>query len=37
VALLPTDTADMIAEKEHVLEMKYYPLVIEKVLHEAFA
>lgn len=37
VALKPEDTAAMIADKEHVLEMKYYPLVIEKVLHEAFA
>ena len=37
VTLSPTDTAERIADKEHVLEMKYYPLVIEKVLHEAFA
>ena len=25
----PTDTADMIAEKVHVLEYEYYPRVIE--------
>lgn len=37
VALKPEDTAEDIADKEHVLEMKYYPLVIEKVLREAFA
>ena len=34
--LLPTDTADDIAEKEHQLEMKYFPLVIEQVLNELF-
>ena len=37
VALSPIDTPDDIAAKEHVLEMKYFPLVIEKVLHEVFA
>ena len=37
VALKPEDTAEDIADKEHVLEMKYYPLVIEKVLREVFA
>lgn len=37
VALKPEDTAEDIADKEHVLEMKYYPLVIEKVLREAFS
>ena len=36
VALHPEDTADTIAEKEHVLEMKYYPLVIQRVLRETF-
>ncbi|MFZ1236559.1 MAG: phosphoribosylglycinamide formyltransferase [Prevotella sp.] len=30
--LLPTDTADDIAEKEHVLEMKYFPEVVEQVI-----
>ncbi len=30
--LLPTDTADDIAEKEHVLEMKYFPQVVEQVI-----
>ena len=37
VALKPEDTAEDIADKEHVLEMKYYPIVIEKVLREAFS
>ena len=32
VSLLPSDTADDIAEKEHQLEMKYFPQVIEQVL-----
>ena len=36
VALLPEDSADDSAEKEHVLEMKYFPLVIEQVLKEVF-
>ena len=36
VALSPEDTADEIAEKEHELEMAYFPKVIEKVLHEVF-
>ncbi|MGI6223240.1 MAG: phosphoribosylglycinamide formyltransferase [Prevotella sp.] len=30
--ILPSDSADDIAAKEHVLEMKYFPQVIEKVL-----
>lgn len=34
--LLPTDTVDDIAEKEHQLEMRYFPLVVEKVLQETF-
>lgn len=34
--LLPTDTADDIAAKEHVLEMEYYPKVVEQVLRETF-
>ncbi|MGM9738897.1 MAG: phosphoribosylglycinamide formyltransferase [Candidatus Cryptobacteroides sp.] len=32
--VLPEDTPDQIAEKEHVLEMKYFPAVVEKVLNE---
>ena len=32
VALTPDDTADDIAEKEHELEMKYFPEVVERVL-----
>jgi phosphoribosylglycinamide formyltransferase-1 len=35
-ALSPTDTADDIAEKEHHLEMAYYPKVVEQVLRETF-
>lgn len=31
-----TDTVEDIAEKEHHLEMKYFPSVIEKVITEAF-
>ena len=34
VSLAPTDTADDIAEKEHELEMKYFPKVIEKLMLE---
>lgn len=36
VALSPEDTADDIAEKEHLLEMQYFPQVVEKVLNETF-
>ena len=36
VALSPEDSAEVIAEKEHVLEMKYYPQVILRVLKENF-
>ena len=36
VALSPEDSAEVISEKEHVLEMKYYPLVILRVLNEIF-
>jgi len=32
VALSPDDTVDDIAEKEHQLEMKYFPKVVEEVL-----
>ena len=37
VPLSPEDSAEIIAEKEHMLEMKYYPLVIQHVLNETFA
>ncbi|MCI1803660.1 MAG: phosphoribosylglycinamide formyltransferase, partial [Prevotella sp.] len=30
--LKPEDTPDDIAAKEHILEMKYFPEVIEKVI-----
>ena len=36
VALSPEDTADDIAEKEHQLEMQYFPQIVEKVLNETF-
>ena len=36
VSLSPTDTVDDIAEKEHQLEMLYFPTVVEKVLRETF-
>ena len=36
VALSPEDSVEVISEKEHVLEMKYYPLVILRVLNEIF-
>ena len=32
VALSPEDTVDDIAEKEHLLEMKYFPKVVEELL-----
>ena len=34
VALSPDDTADDIAEKEHQLEMKYFPKVVETVIKD---
>lgn len=34
VALSTDDTVDDIAEKEHQLEMKYFPAVVEKVISE---
>ena len=37
VALSPDDSADDIAEKEHQLEMKYFPSVVEQVVSEIFA
>jgi phosphoribosylglycinamide formyltransferase-1 len=36
VSLSPDDTADDIAEKEHQLEMKYFPQVIERLLDDVF-
>ena len=33
VALSPDDSADDIAEKEHQLEMKYFPEIVEQVIH----
>ena len=36
VDILPTDSVDDIAEKEHQLEMKYYPKVIEECLNLQF-
>jgi len=36
-ALSPEDTADDIAQKEHLLEMKYFPQVVQKVIEEVFA
>jgi phosphoribosylglycinamide formyltransferase-1 len=32
VPLLPTDTVDDIAEKEHQLEMEHFPHVVEQVI-----
>jgi phosphoribosylglycinamide formyltransferase-1 len=32
VAISPDDSVDDIAEKEHQLEMKYYPSVVEQVV-----
>lgn len=36
VSLLPSDTVENIAEKEHQLEMKYFPEVVDKVIRESF-
>jgi phosphoribosylglycinamide formyltransferase-1 len=36
VAISPEDTVDDIAEKEHLLEMEYFPKVVEQVLRENF-
>lgn len=36
VALSPEDTAEDIAEKEHLLEMEHFPHVVEEVLHQIF-
>lgn len=37
VALQPDDTVDDIAEKEHQLEMKYFPLVVQQVINDTFS
>lgn len=34
--LLPTDSVDDIAEKEHVLEMEHFPKVVEQFINETF-
>ena len=34
VNLLPTDTPDDIAAKEHQLEMRFFPLIVEKLVKE---
>ena len=34
--LSPEDTVDDIADKEHVLEMKYFPRVVEQVIKDTF-
>jgi phosphoribosylglycinamide formyltransferase-1 len=34
VSLSPEDTVDDIAEKEHQLEMKYFPKVVEDILRK---
>lgn len=36
VTLSPDDSVDEIAEKEHVLEMKHFPIVVEQVINETF-
>lgn len=36
VSLSPSDSVDDIAEKEHLLEMKHFPQVVEQVLRETF-
>ena len=35
--LSPADSVDDIAEKEHLLEMEYYPRVVEQVLKDTFS
>ena len=35
-ALSPTDTVDDIAEKEHQLEMQFFPQVVESVIHDSY-
>ena len=36
VALSPEDTADDIAEKEHLLEMEHFPHIVEQVVNDIF-
>ena len=36
VALSPEDTADDIAEKEHLLEIEHFPHIVEQVINEIF-
>ena len=36
VALSPEDTADDIAEKEHLLEMEHFPRIVEQVINDIF-
>jgi phosphoribosylglycinamide formyltransferase-1 len=36
VALSPEDTADDIAEKEHLLEMEHFPHIVEQVINDIF-
>lgn len=36
-ALSPDDTVDDIAEKEHQLEMRYFPEVVERIIREEFS
>lgn len=36
VTLSPDDSVDEIVEKEHVLEMKHFPVVVEQVINETF-
>jgi phosphoribosylglycinamide formyltransferase-1 len=35
-SLSPDDSAEDIAEKEHVLEMEHFPEVVSQVLHSTF-
>ena len=37
VALSPDDSVDDIADKEHQLEMEYFPQVVERVLRQTFS
>ena len=37
VALSPDDTVEIIAEKEHILEMEYFPKVVEDIIKKSAA
>ena len=37
VALSPDDTVDDIAEKEHQLEMEYFPKIVEEIIEKSAA